>query len=201
MHASVSRLVSVIAVLCAASSLHAFELSIQTSGGDTLFFAPSGDTVTVELHVDSSGESLIGVEVFLSFDNRLFEPLDASLDAGLQPALSAGRLSGVFADSVIELGDSVSVVHYAEVDLSGVQVTGLFASIDFAVIGAQSGRTPFSVLVDSVNDLRSQYAIPNQDGASIDVPLPADLIFEDTPPGLRPSPSISSSRTIRSPWS
>ena len=176
------RVVYTIAALCFASTLHAFELSLQTSSGDTLFFASAGDTVTVELHVDSEGESLIGVEVFLSFDHRLFEPLDASPDVGLQPVLSAGGLAGVFADSVISVTDSVSVIHYAEVDLGGVALSGLFASIDFAVLGARSGRTPFSVVIDSLNDLRSQYAVLNQDGLSIDVPDPGDLVFEDTPP-------------------
>ena len=176
------RVVCAVACMSLSSASHAFELSLRTTEGDTLFFAPAGDTVGVELHVDSAGEPLIGVEVFVSFDSRLFTPLDASPDAGLQPALSAGLLSGVFADSVIAVDDSVSIVHYAEVDLSGAAISGLFASIEFEVIEARSGRTPFTVLVDTTGELRSQYAVPNQDGSSIDVPVPPDLVFQDTPP-------------------
>lgn len=150
-----------------------------------MVFAPPGDTVTVEMHVDSEGESLIAVEVFLAYDADLFAPVDASSEDGLQVGVSAGQLSGVFADSVTDFSDSLTAVHYAELDLVGAAVTGLFASFEFVVTDWRSGDTSFEIVLDPGNDFRSQFAVPNFEGTTTDIPIPSPLVFKDTPPRIQ----------------
>ena len=79
--------------------VHPVILRVLAEEENTIFYGPPEDTVLVVVLLDSEGEILTGVEVFLKFDPRIFQALDSNPASGFQPAeaglLSAAGLAGV----------------------------------------------------------------------------------------------------------
>jgi hypothetical protein len=67
---------------------------IDRARGDTLRYARAGDTVRVDVLVNSGrGRPLTGVEFYLRFDPAFLTPVDADTSApGLQPVRSEGLI-------------------------------------------------------------------------------------------------------------
>lgn len=167
------------------SSASGLTVSIRTAGGDSVFHAGLSDTVTVDVVVDSEGESITGVELFLSYNPTLFFPIDTDLTlAGNQPVLSAGGFGQVFADSVIQSSGSTSIIHFAEVDLIGETVAGSLGTMQFVVVGLVSGTSPIGVYEDTTAAFSSLYTTADRDGVSVPIPAIAKVVFEDLPPAL-----------------
>jgi len=171
--------------LFATSSASALTVSIRTAAGGSVFHADLSDTVTVDVVVDSEGESITGVELFLSYNPTLFFPIDTDLAlAGNQPVLSAGGFGQVFADSVIQSSGSTSIIHFAEVDLIGETVSGSLGTMQFVVVGLVSGTSPIGVYADTTAAFSSLYTTADRDGGSVPIPATARVVFEDLPPTL-----------------
>ena len=154
-------------------------LKVQTAKGDTAVYAPPGDTVAVVVTVDSEGEMLTGVEVFLRFDPRLFQALD-----GLQPAESGGLLKEVLADTLLSPSDSLALIHYAEADLAGRAVSGRLFTLRLRVIGRISGVSPIAVYRDPPSRRVSVYTVPTVAGRTFELDGVRSLLFRDLPPVL-----------------
>ena len=176
----------------ASSPASGLTVSIRTAGGDSVFHAGLSDTVTVDVVVDSQGESITGVELFLSYNPTLFFPIDTDLTlAGNQPVLSAGGFGQVFADSVIQSSGSTSIIHFAEVDLIGGTVSGTLGTMQFVVVGLVSGTSPIGVYDDTTAAFSSLYTTVDGDGVSVPIPATAKVVFEDLPPILSTLSTLS----------
>jgi hypothetical protein len=158
-------------------------VSVRTETGDSVFFAGLSDTIAVDVSVDSEGELITGVELFLSYDPTLFLPVDTD-DAlpGIQPASTAGVLGQVFADSILIGGPSESVIHYAEVDLTGQAVSDVVMTVRFLQIGLVRGTS--AIRISENPSFLSLYTPSGRDGESLPIPASAQVIFEDLPPSL-----------------
>ena len=158
-------------------------VSLRTASGDSVFFAGLLDTVLVDVSVDSEGELITGVELFLSYDPTLFIPIDTDATlSGNQPASSAGVLGQVFADSILIGSASEAFIHYAEVDLTGQMVSDVVMTVQFLQIGLVSGISPIRVSDNA--SFPSLYTPLVRDGESIPIPASAQIVFEDLPPTL-----------------
>ncbi len=160
-------------------------LQILTSDGDSLFYAPPGDTVDVVVEVDSEGEVLTGVELFLAFDPGLFEPLDISPDPGIQPAESDGLLSEILVDTLLAHSDSLVIVHYAEADLSGAVVSGPLFTLRLVVTAGLSGSSQIALHNDPGIPRVSVYTVPNVDGLTFEFEGVPPLEFRNLPPSFQ----------------
>lgn len=169
----------------ASSSASGLKVSVRTAGGESSFHADLSDTVTVDVVVDSEGESITGVELFLSYNPTLFFPIDTDLTlAGNQPVLSAGGFGQVFADSVIQSNGSTSIIHFAEVNLIGETVSGSLGTMQFVVVGLVSGTSAIGVYEDTTAVFSSLYTTADREGDSVPIPPTAKVVFEDLPPTL-----------------
>lgn len=158
-------------------------VTLRTSDGDSVFYADLADTVTVDVSVDSEGESLTGLELFVSYDPTLFLPIDTDFETpGNQPAVSANVFDQVFADSVIVATLTASVIHYAEVDLVGTPVSGQVVSFRFLAIGRRQGSSDIRILQDILAGFSSLYTGTDRDGESTPIPADARVTFRDDPP-------------------
>ncbi len=166
-------------------SVRSLILQIRTSDGDSVLYAPPGDTVDVVVEVDSEGEVLTGVELFLGFDPGLFDPLDISPDPGIQPAESDGLLSEILADTLLAHSDSLVIVHYAEADLSGAVVSGPLFTLRLVVTAGLSGSSQIALHNDPGIPRVSVYTVPNVDGLTFEFEGVSSLEFRNLPPSFQ----------------
>jgi len=172
------------------TSIPAFEVSIRTSDGDTTFFAPPGDTLAFRVDVDSEGEILTGVELFLSFDARFFGMVDTSPDSGNQPGATTGLLGDVLADTLFSFNDSLSVVHLAEASLSGVEANGTLFTLSVVLLERPPGITQIAIHSDTMAKRVSTYTVSNAAGLTFPVENTPPLLYRDLPPRLTPPDSL-----------
>lgn len=155
--------------------LMAVVLQVQTETGDTTFFAPVGDTVTVVVRVNAEGKQLTGVEFFLRYDPRLFVVADT---------LTSYRLLGqVLVDTALVLSDSVGIVHYAEANLTGKAVSGRLFRMPMVMVGHRSGVYPIDLLTGD-GRLKSVYTAPSLSGDIFAFEQIQALFYADLPPVL-----------------
>lgn len=178
-----ARIYSVLAVgfyaFLAAAPAIAVQVTVRTASGDTAFYAPPGDTVAVVVSVDAEGEMLTGVEVFLKFDPRLFQPLD-----GEQPAEAAGLLGDVLADTLLAPSDSLALVHYAEADLNGKAVSGTLFTLRLVVLDGIFGPSQVEVFRDDAARRISAYTVSGSEGIADSLGGVRPLRYRDPPPLL-----------------
>ena len=163
------------------TSVEAVSLRIETAVGDSVFFASAGDTVSVALRVDSEGQVLTGVEVFLQYDPRAFAQADT-----VRPALLFGR---VLVDTHRVLSDSVAVVHFAEADLIGKTIDGVLFEADFAVLDAPA-QSSFQLLSNAPL-YQSAYTTLSAVGETIGFENVHGLVYGDFPPQLTLPPFLT----------
>ena len=169
--------------LCLCDSPCALTLDIRTAGGDTTFYAPPGDTVKVIVMVDSEGEILTGVELFLHLDADLLQVLDALERPGLQPAETDSLLGNVLADTFLVVDDA-ALIHYAEADLVGRAASGSLFTFRVRVAGRYSGRSPIAVYQEPSAHLSSVYTLSSPEGRAYGIVDTTPLVFQDLPPRL-----------------
>ena len=172
-----------------APSVSAVVLRLEVAG-DSTFFTGLGDTVEVEVFLDSEGEALTGVELFLSLDPNLFSVVDADTAAGTQPALVDSLLGDVLADTLLAESDSLILVHYAEANLGGRLVVGRLMRFRLVALKWHSGTSRIALYQNSALFRTSAYTVLNTDGATTvwqDIP---PLTFEDLPPVLAALPDL-----------
>ena len=168
----------------------AFDVTIRTTEGETTFFAPPGDTLSFRVDVDSEGESLTGVELFIRLDSRFFHVMDASPDPGTQPGNSVGLLGDVLADTLIQQGDILSVIHLAEANLSGSQSVGTLFTVSLVVTDRPSGPSAIAAFSDSASKRLSSYTVLNEAGVTFAIESLPTLLYQDLPPVLAPPDSL-----------
>ena len=162
-------------VLGLIGSVDAVTLRVQTTAGDSVFYAPVGDTVSVAVSVDSGAQALAGVEVFLGYDSRLFDPVDVQGVGGL--------LGRVLVDTALAVSDSVSAIHVAEADLVGRSVTGRLFTVVFRVKAPRSGFSSIDVIENSAKHA-SVYTEASRSGVAQAFDTVHRLQFGDLPPVL-----------------
>ncbi|MCZ6635256.1 MAG: hypothetical protein O7G87_17795 [bacterium] len=167
-----------------ATSADAVVLTIRTASGDTAFFAAVGDTVQVGVDVDGAGTVLTGVEVFLRLDGRLFEVIDALPDPGFQVGSPGGLLGTVLADSLLVLSDSLSVIHYAEADLSGKEISGRLVTVLLRVIGSLREGSDITLYRNAAVRQISVYTVPSVMGSIFEFEGVRPLFYGNIPPVL-----------------
>ncbi|MBT3604541.1 MAG: hypothetical protein HN521_15905, partial [Candidatus Latescibacteria bacterium] len=167
--------------LFANAPIGAVTLRVETSAGDSIFFAPSGDTVSVSVVVDSEGQALTGVELFLQYDPRSFAFVDT-----LRESLLFGR---VLIDTQRVLSDSVAVLHFAEADLVGKSVNGMLFSADFVVLSGGVGAS-FGVLNQGIS-YQSAYTTVSAVGETFGFEKKQTLRYVDLPPVLQLPPLLA----------
>lgn len=156
-------------------TLEAVHVRVETTSGDSVSFAPVGDTLSVRVHVDTQGEVVTGVELFLRYDPRVLTAVDT-----LRESLLFGR---VLIDTQRVVSDSARVVHFAEADLAGKSVTGVLYEMDFLVVGDLTGK---SVRIWHVPpSYPSVYTTRSATGETFPVEFLHDLVFNDLPPQLQ----------------
>jgi hypothetical protein len=163
---------------------------ILTASGGNSFYASPGDTVSVQVRVDSDSERMTGVEIFLGVDRRIFQVLEASVGSPPQPVDAPGLLGDVLVNTLLEEADTLAIIHYAETDLSGRAVAGVLFGFRLRVLGRHSGQSPISVHRDTANQRISMFSVPNPDGATQELTGVAPLYFVDAPPVLVLADSI-----------
>lgn len=156
-------------------SVDAVDLRIETATGDSVFFLPVGDTVSVSVVVDSDGQALTGVELFLQYDPRAFAVVGA-----LSESLLFGR---VLIDTHRVFSDSVAVLHFAEADLVGKAVNGVLFTVDF-VVASGGGQASFGVLNDDAL-YKSAYTTVSDVGQTFVFENIRHLTYADLPPVLQ----------------
>ena len=140
---------------------------IDRSRGDTLRYAHAGDTLTVDVLVNSGrGQALTGVEFYLRFDPVFLSPVDADTGAsGVQPVRSGGLIRG--AEGItntfnIEDPNRYRGVHYAEGLLSGSATadSGRVASVTLRLLKAIPSGGDVTVAVEGDTAIfRSLYRV------------------------------------------
>ena len=161
-------------------------VSVRTADGDSVFYAGLADTVALDVSLDSEGEVLTGFELFLAYDPAVFLPVDTDLASpGNQPVVSAGVFGQVFADSIIVFDGSTSVIHFAEVDIIGSQVSGRVFSVQYVLVGSVSGTSSIRVLQDLAVGFSSLYTTSDRDGESVTIAATVGAVYQDLPPKLR----------------
>ena len=160
------------------------QFHILTASGGTSFYASPGDTVSVQVRVDSDSERLTGVEMFLGVDRRIFQVLEASGGSPSRPVDAPGLLGDVLINTLLEEADTLAIIHYAETDLSGRAVAGVLFEFRLRLLSRHSGQSPIGVHRDSVSQRISRFSVPNLDGATQELIGVAPLYFVDAPPVL-----------------
>ncbi|MSS70131.1 MAG: hypothetical protein EXS64_01430 [Candidatus Latescibacteria bacterium] len=174
---------------------------IDRSRGDTLRYARAGDTVVVDVLVNSGkGRPLTGVEFYLRFDPAFLSPVDADTSApGLQPVRSEGlirRAEGI--TNTFNVGDPTRYrgIHYAEGLLTGSTTadSGRAASVAFRMLQAipPGGDVTVSVERDTLI-FRSSYQV--QTAAGLTFPLRPRNALHIT--ALPPVLNLPASLTVR----
>ena len=164
--------------------VHPVILRVLAEEENTIFYGPPEDTVLVVVLLDSEGEILTGVEVFLKFDPRIFQALDSNPASGFQPAEAGLLLKELLADTLIVHSDSLALVHYAEADLTGQAVSGSLFTVPLIVVGRISGTSKIEVYRDSSSRFFSAYTIPTLEGRTFELDKVGALVFQDLPPVL-----------------
>jgi hypothetical protein len=157
----------------------AVTLRVETASGDSVFFASVRDTVSVLVSVDSDGQVLTGVEVFLHYDPRNFSVVDT-----LKESLLFGR---VLIDTNRVLSESVAVLHFAEADLVGKSAAGVLFAADFVVL--ESGSLSSFSLLEGDLIYKSAYTTVSEVGVTFAFENVHSLTYADLPPVLQ-LPSI-----------
>ncbi len=174
---------------------------IDRSRGDTLRYARAGDTVVVDVLVNSGkGRPLTGVEFYLRFDPAFLSPVDADTSApGLQSVRSEGlirRAEGI--TNTFNVGDPTRYrgIHYAEGLLTGSTTadSGRAASVAFRMLQAipPGGDVTVSVERDTLI-FRSSYQV--QTAAGLTFPLRPRNALHLT--ALPPVLNLPASLTVR----
>ena len=168
-------------IVMGCSAVEAVTLQVETVSGDSIFFAPAGDTVSVAVSVDSEEQVLTGVEVFLQYDPRFFNVVDT---------VRASLLFGtVLIDTTRVLSDSVAVVHFADADLVGKAVGGVLFVVDFVVLKEVPLSSSLKLLQDNTL-YRSAYTTASDVGNTIAFERILPLLFDDLPPVLHVPPLL-----------
>ncbi|MGA1196714.1 MAG: cadherin-like domain-containing protein [Candidatus Latescibacterota bacterium] len=174
-------LVWCVVIVVVGTPVEAVTLRVETVGGDSTFFAPEGDTVSVALRVDSEDQVLTGVEVFLQYDPRFFAVADT---------IRASQLFGtVLIDTTRALSDSVAVVHFADADLVGKAVTGSLFVVDFVILKNVPLHATLKLLQDNIT-YRSAYTTASDVGNTVAFEHIVPLLFDDLPPELHLPPLL-----------
>lgn len=172
------------------TAVTAASLVIETGAGLTRFYAQQGDTVKVAVSVDAEGEILTGVELFLSYDRRLFEAVDRSPEPGIQPAVGASLLGDILADSLLTPSDSLGLVHYAEASLTGGVVSGLLLELQLVVLGDWTGSSAIAAFQDSSTHRLSVYTVSGSEGLTFQFKNTEPLLYANLPPVIMPPDTI-----------
>lgn len=162
-------------------SVEAVTLRVETVGGDSTFFAPAGDTVSVAVSVDSGEQLLTGVEVFLQYDPRFFIVADT-----VRASLVFGT---VLIDTTRALSDSVAVVHFADANLVGKSVDGVLFVVDFVVLQGAPLTASLHLLTDDMT-YQSAYTTASDEGNTFAFERVLPLLFDDLPPTLQLPPIL-----------
>ena len=165
-------------ILMVGVPVEAVSLRVETARGDSVFFAAAGDTLSVSVRVDSEGQVLTGVEVFLAFDPRFYAVADT-----LRPSLLFGR---ILIDTVRTFSDSVSVLHFAEADFVGKSVAGVLFEATFLV--RTEGPLPDIGLLSDPTTYRSVYTIDSDAGEIFGFESQSAIRYQDLPPVLKLPP-------------
>lgn len=113
----------------------AFILQLQMAGTNkTTFDAYTGQPLELEIFVDTEGEPLAGVSVYLSFDETCFEVVDADPRNGLQPVKAGPFITWQTLENDTH-GDPGNSIQGFQVDYSKMTLSAEGAVIGSGVVG------------------------------------------------------------------
>jgi hypothetical protein len=172
-----TRLYKALLILCGAlllvANADAARVELRRANGDSQFSAELGQTVDMEVFIDSEGEELTGFSLYLSYDTSVFAlvPAAVAADGQVAPFSSGSFLRGIPLINNVERVEERVFLSYAEAaggtSRRGVSGSGVAARFQLEVVQRSAAPTVSIRIEERGHDRVSHYvtaAAPGVEG-------------------------------------